>query len=185
MIRSAVAFVVLLAIFVAAAAFAGSFLGRVWYAQPPEWTRCGDILPDDDGFDDCVNDAADLVGAFDYPEFKDLAKTFLAFASATLVASLAFAAKLVEPLRAPRRALLMLFIGWSLLVASIAASIVGIAFMASAAFAAQDAVPGNLFAIELRATRCLFFAASSYVLALVALVLAGATSTLRRRAITA
>ena len=171
---------VLLVGFVIAAALVAQVVGRAWYAEPPPWRECGGSLPGSDAFDDCVNDVADLVESFDYPEFKDLAKTFLVLLSATLVSSMAFSERLLDPARAPPRATWLMMIGWILLVLGIAACAVGLAFMSNAASTASG-LSGDFQVLAQRATTCLFFSIGAYVMALVAWMGASAASIAHRR----
>ena len=80
-----------LALFGIVAWLFGERLDNIWYADAPKWKNCDQ---------DCVDAATDLFETFDYPEYKDLAKTFLTLLSATLVASIAFAEKVVDVNRA-------------------------------------------------------------------------------------
>lgn len=170
-----------LAGFVAAAALGGKVIGAAWYADAPPWRECGGMTPGSDAFDECVADVADLVESFDYHEFKDLAKTFLVLLSATLVATIAFAGRIVDLVRAPPRAIGLLVVAWILLVLGLAGCVMGLAHMSSAALTATGDRSGDFRVLEMRATTDLFFAIAAYVMALVALTGAGAASIARRR----
>lgn len=80
-----------------------------------------------------INEAAERFLKFDYGETKDLLKTFITLASASLVLSLTFSEKMVGFTTASTTTQYMLFGSWVLLVVSLICAGIGMCFIAAAA----------------------------------------------------
>jgi hypothetical protein len=84
-------------------------------------------------FDECVRKRVANFLEHDYPESKDLAKSFLTLLTAVLVASITFSEKIVDFARASWVSKSLIITCWLSVLGAITACGVGLAFMAQAA----------------------------------------------------
>jgi hypothetical protein len=133
-------------------------------------------------FHACVEKQADIFLGKDYAESKDLAKTFLTLISASLVASITFSEKIVDVGKATLVPLSTMIVCWVLLLAALVACGTGLALMTTAAGLAAYEPSLDYRQIENRAIRLFLGSGVAYAFALIALIVAGVTSLVEKRA---
>jgi hypothetical protein len=119
---------------------------------------------------------SELFLKYDFPETKDLCKSFLSLVSGILVFSITFSEKIVGFPRAVRRAKICLFLTWGLLLGAIICCGVGLAMYS---FAAGQALYGGTNEYPELAQEAVPFgvlAGALFVLGMLSLALAGAFS---------
>jgi hypothetical protein len=121
----------------------------------------------------------DLFLKYNYPETKDLAKSFLTLASAILVFSLTFSEKIVDFAHARPVSRYCLFVAWSSLILSIVLCGLAICFNSASG---GYAVYGNTYFEKLAgiAYILLLFSGALFVLGLLALIASAWISIVRR-----
>lgn len=129
-----------------------------------------------------MESAAEMFLKYDYAETKDLLKTFITLISATLVLSVTFSEKVVNFGKAGKPTKLLLFTYWALLIFSLIASGLGMAFIASAAgkilYGGIPILDFHYAHLALTAWAFTLLAGISYVSALIALAFSVARSIL-------
>lgn len=115
---------------------------------------------------------------YDYAETKDLLKTFITLASASLVLSLTFAEKVIGFSRAAPATQTILFCSWLLFIASLILAGLGLCFIAAAAgkilYGEIPLLTLNYYSLALISWVFVLLAGTSYVGVLVALTIAAA-----------
>jgi hypothetical protein len=134
-------------------------------------------------FDACIEKKADLFLGKDYAESKDLAKTFLTLISASLLASITFSEKIVYVGKATLVPLSTMIVCWVLLLAALVACGAGLALMTTAAGIAAYEPRLDYRLMEGRAIRLFLGSGIAYAFALIALIVAGVTSLVEKRAV--
>jgi hypothetical protein len=122
-----------------------------------------------------MTDAAKLFLQYDYPETKDLCKTFLTLVTAVLVFSLAFSEKIVDFARATKLARRLLLSAWFSMIGSIITCGVGLCYIS---LAGGDAMYGGIRYWHLAqiAWAWIIVAGICFVVGLLALISAGIVS---------
>jgi hypothetical protein len=159
---------------------------RKWSETPPSATGCYDrrghvFSLGDQELSRCLADNAQLFLDKDYAETKDLVKAFLTLLTAVLVASITFSEKIVDLSRAGWWSRGAMISCWVLILAAIASSGAGLAFMSMAAGWAAYRPDVDYTVFELRAVALFVTAGLSFGGALVALFVAGVISLVDQR----
>lgn len=158
-----------------------------WFTMPnAHFNNCDGRLPNDfvdsQAFYDCLVKEAKLFYDKDYTESKDLAKTFLTLLSAILVASITFSEKIVDVGNAKFVSFGSMIFCWVMLLVAIVSCGTGLAIMSTAAGLAAYSPDIDYKSYEINGVTCFFIAAASFIAALLALIFAGVTSLLDKRA---
>jgi len=161
-----------------------------WFKIPKTINACKDsnglhrsfIDEEFEDYQTCIKNSAKLYLEKDYAESKDLAKTFLTLLSAILVASITFSEKIVDISKAKLLPLSTMIVCWSLLMAAIIFCGSGLAFMTTAAGIAAYNPELDYWQLEARGVNLFLSAGVAFVFALIALIIAGISSLVEKRA---
>ncbi|GJH21826.1 hypothetical protein CBA19CS22_34810 [Caballeronia novacaledonica] len=151
-----------------------------WFFFPDQNPYCG--FPQDS---ECIARQADLFMKVDYPESKDLGKSFLTLLSAVLVASITFSEKIVDVHNASTLAVSTMMVCWLLLFVSIVTCGVGLAFVVTAQSICVYSPDLDYRSVEMRGAFMFLAAGVTFVFSLVSLIVAGIASLVERRRLAA
>src|SRR5260370_34163017 len=127
-----------------------------------------------------IREAGEVFMKYGYAETKDLCKQFLTLASSILVFSLAFSEKIVNYGQSSAEANTFLFTSWVLLLFSIIACGVGLCYLALAGGQAVYGTGNTYLYFADTSYGWVLAAGGSFVVGLLAMVVAGIISSLKR-----
>jgi ABC-type dipeptide/oligopeptide/nickel transport system permease component len=170
-------------------AWLGKFVYGELMARPAQYLSCSDREGHYDSrkpeqlasFHNCIDREAKLFLDRDYADAKDLIKAFLTLLSATLVASITFSEKIVDVSKAELLPLIVMITCWMLLLAAIVLCGSGLFVLASAAGIAAAAPEYSISPRVSRGALLVSVAGITFVLALIAMVVAGIASLMQKR----
>jgi hypothetical protein len=136
--------------------------------------------PISEPFATCVHRRVDLFLKYDYPESKDLAKSFFTLLTALLVASITFSEKIIDFTQASLVSKGLMVACWLSLLGAIAVCGVALAFMAQAAGWAAYQPFQNYSIFKDRAVALFVTAGLAFGVGLATLITAGIISLVRR-----
>jgi len=147
-----------------------------WFRFPEPNPYCGHPQNSE-----CIARQADLFMKIDYPESKDLGKSFLTLLSAVLVASITFSEKIVDVHNASTLAVSTMMVCWLLLFVSIVSCGAGLALVVTAESICVYSPNLDYRSVEMRGAFMFLAAGVTFVFSLVSLIVAGIASLAEKR----